>query len=116
MEPSMDSKMGYDSTDTKVIECTICFVNEQNKILPCEHKVCENCYQNINLCPFCRNTLNKPVVIIMDTITNRSTTTNSEEVTVYDRIYRMAFYIFISIVFSAPVAWLSYGMFLFRKK
>ena len=115
MESTMDSKMGYDSTDTKVIECTICFENEQNKILPCEHKVCENCYQNINLCPFCRNTLNKPI-IIMETTTHRTSSSDSEEFTIYDRINRMAFYIFISIVFSAPVAWLTYGMFLFRKK
>ena len=103
----MDSKMEYDSTDTKDIECKICFENEQNKILPCEHKVCESCYENINVCPFCRKNLNKPIIITITTI---------DEYTIYDRINRLAFYIFMSIIFSAPLAWLTYGMFLFRKK
>jgi len=113
----MDSKMGYDSTDTKVIECTICFANEQNKILPCEHKVCETCYQNINVCPFCRNRLNKPV-LTMDTTTSRTTsrTTSSDEYTIYDSINNLVFYICITIIFTAPIEWLTYGMILFRKK
>jgi hypothetical protein len=113
----MDSKMEYDSTDTKIKhldnECKICFVNEPNKILPCEHTVCESCYQNIELCPFCRNKLNKPIVI---TITSTNTMTNNDEYTIYDRINRITYYIIISILFSAPVAWLTYGMILFRKK
>jgi hypothetical protein len=140
----MDSKMGYESTDSKItpldidsmesntpldiepsiIECTICFINEQNKILPCEHKVCEGCYQNIDVCPFCRKNINKPrpesrpeprpltfPVILTNTITN------SDEESIYDICVKIRFYLFITIVGIVPMAWISYGLFpLYRTK
>jgi len=114
--------MGYESTESKInsldiepstIECTICFMNEQNKILTCEHKVCEDCYQNIEVCPFCRKKINKPIpesrpltvpVILTNTITN------SDEESIYDICVKIRFYLFIMIVGMVPMAWISYGL------
>lgn len=36
------------------MECAICFEVEEPFILPCNHSVCQSCYRNIELCPFCR--------------------------------------------------------------
>ena len=113
----MDSKMGYDTTDSKidieisVLECTICFVNEQNKVLPCEHKVCVNCYENIEVCPFCRKNIIKP-------ITDTNTDTNAPN-TITTSIYRNVdveeeydrkFYVCMTIITTAPICMLFYGM------
>ena len=107
--------MGYESTDSKidielsVIECTICFVNEQNTVLPCAHKVCENCYEKITECPFCRNKINKPIT---NTIANINyNIVETVEITSSDR----KFYIFISIVSAGPIGLLFYGMSMFSR-
>jgi len=118
---SMESNTPLD-IEPSTIECTICFINEQNKILPCEHKVCEECYQNIEVCPFCRKKINKPrpeprpleVPIIL---TSTRTRINSDEESIYDICVKIRFYLFITIVGIVPMAWISYGLFpLYRTK
>ena len=37
--------------------CNICYEDEANCSLNCDHKVCKYCYAEINLCPFCRRTI-----------------------------------------------------------
>ena len=37
--------------------CNICYEDEANCSLNCDHKVCKSCYAEINLCPFCRRTI-----------------------------------------------------------
>lgn len=99
--------MGYESTDAKmdieltVIECTICFVNEQNTFLPCTHKVCESCYEKIDECPFCRNKINKPITHIL--VTNE------------DPNHDTKFYIFLFFVCAVPISFLFYGMIIFSR-
>ena len=34
--------------------CDICFENENNITLSCNHKLCHKCVNHINKCPFCR--------------------------------------------------------------
>ena len=37
-------------------DCTICFNNKSNKMLPCSHSFCSNCCVRLNapVCPYCR--------------------------------------------------------------
>jgi hypothetical protein len=37
-------------------DCTICFNNKSNKVLPCSHSLCSNCCVrlNVSICPYCR--------------------------------------------------------------
>ena len=37
--------------------CNICYEDEANCSLNCDHKVCKSCYAEINLCPFCRRSI-----------------------------------------------------------
>ena len=37
--------------------CYICYEDEANCSLNCDHKVCKSCYTEINLCPFCRRSI-----------------------------------------------------------
>jgi len=122
MEMNMDSKMGYDSTESKDleslesdIECSICFVNEKNKILPCGHKVCEKCYQQIELCPFCRNKLNKPIVSTNESVESVESVESIESLVCVS--WNTRYYIFMTILASiGPITWFSYGIILFRNK
>jgi hypothetical protein len=51
----------YDDLKKK-IECPICYEN-MNKdnlhITRCGHKICKECYKNVDKCPICRNTIYK---------------------------------------------------------
>ena len=124
--------MGYESTDTKIdielniVECTICFVNEQNKVLSCEHKVCEDCYENIDSCPFCRNKIDKPISNtdtpidspidspIDTTIHTRRTNIYTNTIQIEESANRR-FYIFMSIVSAGPIGVLFYAMTMFNR-
>ena len=122
----MDSKMGYDSTDSKVIEskdtelekeCTICFINEKNTLLPCEHKVCEKCYKNIEACPFCRIKINKPKIHISIELPMNPSSSTQVDIQIEPEPCYTKYYIFI-FVFAAvvPIIWFGYGIMLFRNK
>ena len=49
-----------------VEQCNICYEDEANCSLNCDHKVCKSCYNEINLCPFCRRS-----ILRLDKILNR---------------------------------------------
>ena len=37
--------------------CDICYEDEANCSLNCDHKVCKSCYAEMDLCPFCRRSI-----------------------------------------------------------
>jgi len=135
----MDSKMGYESREIKDIEidkekeeeysdsekeCTICFINDKDTILPCEHKVCEKCYKNIETCPFCRIKINKPNTCTIVSIELQPSTSTQVQVdipvTVDSPCKKLHFCTMILIMLMlasvGPITWFGYGLVLFRNK
>ena len=46
------------------MECAICFEVAEPFMLPCNHSICMDCYQNkaLRRCPFCRKTIKQVLV------------------------------------------------------
>ena len=96
----MNPEIDLDSIELQVIECTICYVNAQDTLLPCSHSVCQSCYEHIELCPFCRTKIkNVPRSVIV-----------SEPVYENDTFNKRRFCICSVIICAVPMVWLTFGM------
>lgn len=67
-----------DCIELTVMECSICYVNKVEITLLCKHSLCQSCYRNIELCPFCRKRI-KPVPEEIEIIVINETSNNSNE-------------------------------------
>lgn len=49
------------ATTLKLLECPVCYNVYKSKIFMCEngHNICEECKQNVNICPTCRSELKR---------------------------------------------------------
>jgi hypothetical protein len=47
-----------------MLECGICYETKLEKVLPCGHSTCHDCYEKLrgNTCPFCRAVFREPVI------------------------------------------------------
>ena len=104
------TEVDLDSLDNSIelpviTECTICYVNPQDTLLPCSHSVCQSCYEHIESCPFCRTKIikNVPTSIIVSVPVSVSVSEN-------DSCSKRKFCICSLIIFAVPMAWLTFGM------
>ena len=78
-------------------ECSVCYVNKVELSLLCKHSLCKSCYNNIEICPFCRKRIKPKRNEITIPDTNVNVRINNENSTNE--------YCVLCIMFFAPVIW-----------
>jgi hypothetical protein len=99
--------MDLDSTIFKdgitIMECSICYVNKVEISFLCKHSVCQSCYRNIEICPFCRKRVKpkEPVIEIEQNIRIN----DPDEVT-----RNPNFYFVLCVMLTGPMIWVCFAL------
>ena len=76
-------------------ECIICFEETKEfKFYSCSHKLCNKCYNKINVCPLCQSSKMIEIVVIQPISRDRWSM-----VTTYNIIKCVGIFLLISVVF-----------------
>lgn len=88
--------------DDCIMECSICYVNKVEITLLCKHSLCQSCYRNIEVCPFCRKRI-KPIPEEIEIIIIETSNNSNESCYVFTCLFVSITCIFIWICFLVGV-------------